>query len=260
MRHLGFAAVLGLALVGAGAAVAGPARAAEEVELPHEHWSFQGFFGTYDRAALVRGFQVYRDICANCHSLKMIAYRNLVGPGGLGLDEETVKGLAASLPVTDGPDEKGEMFERPGRLSDYIPPPFPNDNAARSNNNGALPPDLSLIVKAREGGTDYLHALLTGYEEPPAGFALLEGMQYNKYFPGHQIAMPPPLSDDGVKYADGTPATVDQMARDVSQFLTWAAEPKLEDRKKTGVGVVLFLIVLTCMLYAVKRKVWAPLH
>jgi ubiquinol-cytochrome c reductase cytochrome c1 subunit len=259
MRRLGLAALLGLALVGAGAVVAGPARAAEEIELPHEHWSFQGFFGTYDRAALQRVFQVYRDICANCHSLKLIAFRNLVGPDGIGLEEEAVKAMAAADEVPDL-DDKGEPTTRPARLSDYIPPPFPNELAAKANNNGALPPDLSLMAKAREGGTDYIHALLTGYEEPPQGFALLENLNYNKYFPGHQIAMPPPLSDDGVKYADGTPATVDQMARDVSQFLTWTAEPKLENRKKTGVGVVLFLIVLTCMLYAVKRRVWAPLH
>jgi ubiquinol-cytochrome c reductase cytochrome c1 subunit len=245
-------------LLGSAAAV----QAKGDAEIPIRHWSFEGFFGTYDRAALVRGLQVYRDICANCHSLKLVAFRHLDGgDGGLGLDAEEVKAIAASYTVSDGPNDQGEMYQRPGKPSDFFPPPFPNEQAARFGNNGALPPDLSLIVKAREGGTDYVHALLTGFsDEPPPGFKLQEGMHYNEYFPGHQIAMPPQLSDGGVTYADGTPATVDQMASDVAQFLTWAAEPKLEDRKQTGVGIVLFLIVLTGMLYAVKRKVWAELH
>ncbi|MBX6321749.1 MAG: cytochrome c1 [Rhodospirillaceae bacterium] len=247
--------LLGLLAFGA----AQPAGAAESITLPTRHWSFEGFFGTYDRAALQRGFEVYRQVCSACHSLNMIAFRNL-GPDGLGLSDDEVKAIAASYQVTDGPNDQGEMFQRPGKPSDYIPPPFPNEQAARAANNGALPPDLSLIAKAREGGADYIHALLTGFVEPPADFKVLEGMHYNAYFPGHQIAMPPPLSDGAVTYADGTPATVDQMASDVAQFLTWTAEPKLENRKQTGVGVVLFLVVLTGMLYATKRKVWAALH
>lgn len=231
------------------------AQAAETPALPERHWTFDGLFGTYDRGALQRGLQVYLDVCAGCHSLSLVAFRDLQA---IGLDEEQVNAIAASKTVTDGPNDEGEMFERPGRASDRIPPPFPNEQAARFNNNGAYPPDLSLMAKARDDGSNYIAALLTGYVDPPADFDLLEGMNYNLYFPGHQIAMPPPLSD--VEDENGNVITVEQQAVDVAHFLTWAAEPKLEQRKRTGVKVILFLIVLTALLYAVKRKVWADAH
>jgi ubiquinol-cytochrome c reductase cytochrome c1 subunit len=246
---LATAALIGLA--------AESVQAAETATLPVEHWSFQGIFGTFDRAALRRGFQVYREVCSACHSMNLLHYRNLQE---IGFSEDEVKQIAASVQVTDGPNDAGEMYERPGRPSDTFKAPFPNEQAARAANNGALPPDLSLIVKARAGGADYLHAILAGYGEPPPDLKLAEGMNYNKYFPGHQIAMPPPLSEGAVTYADGTKATVDQMAFDVANFLAWAAEPTLEERHYTGVKTVLFLIVLTALLYAVKRKVWAEVH
>jgi ubiquinol-cytochrome c reductase cytochrome c1 subunit len=232
-------------------------KAAETPAPPSEHWSFQGIFGTYDRAALRRGFQVYKEVCSACHSMNLLYYRNL---REIGFSEDEVKQIAASVQVTDGPNDAGEMYERPGRASDSFKAPFANEQAARAANNGALPPDLSLIIKARAGGADYVHAILTGFGEPPPDVKLFQGMNYNKYFPGHQIAMPPPLSEGAVTYADGTKATVDQMALDVSNFLAWASEPTLEERHYTGVKTVLFLIVLTALLYAVKRKVWAEVH
>ncbi|MPY71307.1 MAG: cytochrome c1, partial [Alphaproteobacteria bacterium] len=175
--------------------------AAEAVKIPTQDWPFGGLFGTFDRGALQRGFQVYNNVCAGCHSLRLVAYRNLQE---IGLSEDQVKEIAASKEVTDGPNDAGEMFKRPAQPSDKFVSPFPNDNAARAANNGALPPDLSLMVKARKGGADYLHALMTGYKEPPAGVTMPEGMSYNAYFPGHNIAMPPPLSEGGVEYADKT--------------------------------------------------------
>jgi ubiquinol-cytochrome c reductase cytochrome c1 subunit len=248
-------ALLTAALIGTGGASI--ALAAEAPALPELHWSFQGIFGTYDRAALARGFQVYKEICSNCHSMNLMHYRNLQD---IGFTEDQVKQIAASVQVTDGPNDAGDMFERPGRPSDTFKPPFPNENAARAANNGALPPDLSLIVKARAGGADYVYGILTGFGDPPADMKMAQGMNYNKYFPGHQIAMPPPLSDGAVTYPDGTKATVDQMASDVSNFLAWASEPKLEERHFIGVKSVLFLIVLTVLLYGVKRKIWAAVH
>lgn len=223
--------------------------------LPKVEWSFDGPFGTYDRAAMQRGLQVYREVCSACHGLKYIAFRNLAD---LGYDEGEIKALAAEYTVVDGPNDEGEMFERPGRPSDYFPSPFPNEKAAAASNNGAAPPDLSLMAKARVGGPDYIHALLTGYDEPPADFP--EGANYNTYFPGHQIAMAPPLFEDGVEFADGTPATVEQQSKDVAHFLMWTAEPKMESRKGMGIKVLIFLVVFTGVLYAVKRKVWADVH
>ena len=236
---------------------AGPAMA-EVGKPPARDWSFDGMFGTFDRGAVQRGFQVYQEVCAACHSLKLVAYRNL---SGIGLSEDQIKAIAAEVEVTDGPNDEGEMFQRPAKPSDRFVKPFANDNAARAANNGALPPDLSLMVKARKGGADYLHALLTGYkEEPPAGIKLSEGMNYNLYFPGNQIAMAPPVADDAVEYADGTKATADQIATDVATFLAWAAEPELEERKRLGIKVLLFLIVLTAMMYALKRQIWSDQH
>ena len=237
---------------------AGPVIAAEGIKLPARNWSFTGMFGTFDRGSQQRGLQVYLEVCASCHSLRLLAYRNLAG---IGFSEDQIKAIAAEAEVTDGPNEEGEMFDRPARPSDRFASPFPNDNAARASNNGALPPDLSLMTKSRKGGADYLHALLTSYkEEPPAGFKLGEGMQYNVFFPGNQIAMAPPLADDVVEYADGTKATAKQIATDISTFLAWTAEPELEERKRLGIKVLLFLIVLTAMLYAVKRQIWKDLH
>ena len=225
---------------------------------PAEEWSFDGLFGTFDRAQLQRGFQVYKEVCHSCHGLKFIAFRNLQA---LGFTPDQVAAIAAEFEVQDGPNDEGDMFMRAAKAADRMPSPFANDQAARVANNGALPPDLSLIVEARKGGADYIYGVLTGYREtPPEGVTLSEGMFYNEYFPGHQIAMPPPLSDDRVTYADGTQATLGQEAKDVVAFLTWAAEPNLEDRKRLGVSVLLFVLVLTAMLYALKRHIWSDVH
>ena len=233
------------------------AQAAEGVAIPEQKWSFDGIFGQFDLAQLQRGFQVHREVCSACHSLKYVAFRNLAE---LGYNADEIKAVAAEYDIEDGPDDEGEMFTRPGKPSDRFPPPFPNDNAARASNGGALPPDLSLVAKARFGGPNYIHALMVGYEEPPADFELMDAMSYNAYFPGHQIAMAPPILDDAVEYADGTPATTDQMARDVSAFLMWAADPKMAERKSMGFKVLLFLIIMTGVLYASKRKIWADVH
>lgn len=258
-RALGLA---GFAL-GAVLAAASPAFAAGgHVEKPPRmEWTFAGPFGFYDDAQLQRGFKVFREVCAACHSMKKLSFRNLAEPGGPGFTEEQVKALAAEYTVQDGPNEAGEMFERPGRPSDRFPSPFPNELAARAANGGAYPLDLSLIAKNRAGGENYVYALLTGYRDnPPPGFVLGDGMYYNDWFAGHQIAMAPPLMADRVTYADGTPATVERMAKDVSTFLAWAASPHLEARNSLGVKVMLFLFIFTGLLYATKRKIWKNLH
>ena len=236
---------------------AGAAQAAEGAALPARDWSFSGIFGKYDRGAMQRGFQVYQEVCSGCHSIRLIAFRNLEA---LGFDEDEIKAIAAEYSVEDGPDDEGEMFERPALPPDRIPSPFPNSKAAAASNNGAVPPDLSLMVKARDGGADYVHAFLTGYADPPDGVELLDVQNYNLYFPGNLTAMAPPLDEDVVEYADGTPATVEQMASDIVTFLAWAAEPTMEERKRMGIKVILFLLIFTGVLYAVKRKVWADLH
>ncbi len=230
---------------------------------PHRHWHFQGPFGTYDRAAAQRGYQVYAEVCAACHSMSLMAYRNLME---LGLTEAQVKGLIKDIQVPDLNDD-GAPIERPAKLSDRFKKPFPNEAAAAADNNGKAPPDLSVIVKAREGGPDYIHALLTGYvpyekltPEQIKEFAVTKDDNFNTYFPGHKIAMAPPLADDKVTYADGTKATLSQEAADVTEFLAWASEPHMEDRKKTGVRVILFLLALAGLMYAVKRTVWADKH
>lgn len=242
-----------------GVLAAGPAQAAgNAAKLVKQDWSFQGVFGTYDRGALKRGFQVYSEICAGCHSLKYVAYRNLEE---IGLSKEEIKEYAAEFEVEDGPDDDGEMFMRPARPSDRFVPPFANDKAARASNNGALPPDLSLMVKARMGGPDYLYGLLTRYhEEAPEGVEISEDMSYNEVYPGHQIAMAPPLEDESVEYEDGTPATLEQHAKDITVFLAWAASPEMEQRKSLGIKVILFLIVWTGMLIAWKKRIWARVH
>ena len=245
---LAAAAVLGFGL-------AAPAEAAEG-EMPKHGWSFEGVFGTFDTEALQRGFQVYEEVCAGCHGVKYLNFRHL---GDIGFGENEVKAIAAEYEVEDGPDEgRRDVYARGHSVRPHFRFRTPTTTRRRASNNGALPPDLSLVAKARVGGPDYLYALLTGYEEePPEGVEVAEGMNYNAYFPGNQIAMPPPLFEDGVEYTDGTAASVAQQAEDVSHFLMWAAEPKLEARKHMGVKVVLFLIVLTALFYASKRKVWA---
>lgn len=245
------------ALVAAASMLGHPARAAENGGLVDMSWQHDGLFGTFDRAAAQRGFQVYREVCSACHGLTYIAFRNLAE---LGFSEEQIRALAAEYSVEDGPNDEGEMFERPAVPADPIPPPYPNPQAARVANGGALPPELSLITKARAGGTDYVYSLMVGYEEPPADEPEREALYYNAYFPGHWIAMPPPLSEGVVSYEDGTEATVPQMAADVATFLTWAGEPTLEERKQTGLKVTLFLIVFTGLAYATMRKIWADAH
>lgn len=236
---------------------AAPGQAAEGIAIPERSWSFDGAFGSYDRAAMQRGFQVYREVCAGCHGLKRVAFRNL---SDLGYNVDEIKAVAAEYDIQDGPNDEGEMFTRSGIPADRFPSPFPNDNAARASNGGALPPDLSLITKARTGGGNYIFALMTGYVDPPGDFELLEGLNYNAYFPGHQIAMASPLFEDSVEYADETPATIDQMSSDVAHFLTWAADPHMEARKGMGLKVIIFLLIMTGLFYASKRKIWADLH
>jgi ubiquinol-cytochrome c reductase cytochrome c1 subunit len=252
MRRLA-AAVAALALV------ALPALAQEEAEppLPHPGWSFDGVFGTFDRAALQRGFEAYDQVCSNCHSMNLLHYRDLAA---LGYTDDQIKAIAAQKQVDAAPNDAGDVVKRPAQPADAFVAPYANEQAARAAHNGALPPDLSLIIKAREGGADYCYGILTGFENAPANFKLNDGMSYDEYFPGHQIAMPQPLSDDSLTFADGTKATLPQEAHDVCTFLSWAAEPKMEERKETGAKVVLFLLVMTGVLYAAKRKIWADLH
>jgi cytochrome c1 len=260
MRKFLISGALALAALTAGAV----AIAAESTVHPkHMHWHFKGPFGTYDRAAAQRGFQVYKEVCSSCHSLSLVAYRNLMA---LGLTENQVKGIIADITVPDIGDD-GAAIERPARLSDRFKKPFPNELAAAAANGGKAPPDLSVMAKARENGPDYIHALLNGYvpfeKLTPAQvkeFGVTKDDYFNTYFPGHRIAMPPPLSDDRVTYADGTKATVDQMSLDVVEFLAWASEPHLEDRNRTGVRVILFLLALAGLMYAVKRQVWSDKH
>lgn len=255
MRILRFAQA---AAAAAAVALSAPAASAAGggMEYESQDWSFSGIFGTIDPAAAQRGYQVYREVCSSCHAMNLMAYRYLEG---IGVPEDAVKALAsqAEIAITD---DEGEPATRPRLPSDRFPNPFPNEKAARAANGGAYPPDLSLIAKARADGPNYLYALLTGYEDPPADFELNDGMYYNAAFEGHQIAMAPPLFEDGVTFADGTPATVDQMARDVTTFLVYAAEPHMDERKRTGLKVVLFLFILSVMLYFVKKKVWADVH
>lgn len=251
-------AVAGMSLIGLAA------NAQEEVPPPKVNWSFAGPFGTFDRGALQRGFQVYEEVCSRCHSMSLLRYGDL-GPdgpgGGIGYSEEQVKAFASTKQVTDGPNDAGEMFQRPGRPSDPFVAPFPNEKAARAALNGALPPDQSLIIKARPDGPNYVYGILTGYKDPPPpGVKITEGRYYNEYFPGHQIAMPPPLAGNDVTYADGTKATLDQEAQDIVTFLTWASEPTMEVRKYTGAKVLIFLVFMTGLLFGAKRKIWADVH
>jgi cytochrome c1 len=231
-------------------------------------WSFDGPFGVYDRAALQRGFQVYKEVCSNCHSLSRIAFRNLADAGGPGFSPEQVAALAAGYKVAAEPNDQGKTTDDMGQpltraavASDYFPPPFPNEKATRAAMNGALPPDLSLIVKAREGHQDYVYSILTGFgQKPPPNEKMARGMKYNPYFPRHQIAMPPPLANGSVTFADGTPNTIDQEAHDVVTFLAWASEPRMEERKRTGFNVILFLVAFSTLMYFTYRRIWHGRH
>lgn len=246
-----------LALVVGSLAIPSVVSAAGSAEkAPHQHWHFSGMTGTFDKAAMQRGLKVYREVCAACHSLDLVAYRNLTD---LGYTEDQVKNIAAEYTVTDGPDDEGEMFERPAMPSDHFVSPYANDKQAVAA-NGAMPPDLSLITKARHHGSDYVYALLTGYEDAHHGHDVPEGKHWNKYFPGHVISMAPPLSDGMIAYEDGSPETVEQYAYDVVNFLTWAADPYLEQRKQTGLKVLIFLLAFAGVMYAVKRKIWKDVH
>tara|TARA_A100001011_G_C14210421_1_gene799640 strand:- start:389 stop:1159 length:771 start_codon:yes stop_codon:yes gene_type:complete len=228
----------------------------KSLELIEQNWPFDGFFGRFDYASIQRGFQVYREVCAACHGIRHIYFRDL---GSIGYDNEELKSIASEYEIIDGPNDEGEMYERFAKPSDKFVGPYSNMNEARSANNGAYPPDLSLITKARAGGADYIYNLLNGYKDPPEEFELSEGMYYNIFYPGNQIAMPAPISDDIVEYLDDTPATQDQIIRDITSFLVWTAEPELEVRKSMGVKVLFFLVLITLMLLAVKRKIWSDL-
>jgi len=227
--------------------------ATTNVELMKQNWPFDGIFGRFDESSLQRGFQVYREVCAACHGIRHISYRDLKG---IGYTNDEIKVIAADYEVMDGPNDDGEMFEREARPSDKFVGPYENDKIARLANNGAYPPDLSLIVKARADGANYLYSLLNGYKEFPDNFEASEGMYYNEFYPGNQIAMPSPLMDDILEYSDGTEATQSQIAKDVTSFLAWTAEPELEERKSLGVKTLFFLILITIMLLGVKRKIW----
>jgi cytochrome c1 len=271
--------ILAVVVVGFAAAFAAPASAqlAEQVPPPRLTWSFAGPFGHYDQAQLQRGFKIYREVCSACHSLNLVSFRNLAEPGGLGYSEAQVAALAAQYKIKDL-DDKGEPIERPGRPADHFPPPFPNELAAKAS-FGVAPPDMSTLAKARtyqrgfpwfvfdmftqyqEQGPDYIAAILKGYRDPPPkGFQLPPGGHYNEYFPGHNIAMPPPLTAGQVKYDDGSPETMDQYSKDVAAFLMWASEPHLDARKRIGFQVIVFLIVLSGLLYFTKKKVWSSVH
>jgi cytochrome c1 len=263
MMRFGIKAGLAAAImaVGLSAAVSAPANAAGDAKHPAEmNWQFDGLFGTYDRNALRRGFQVYKEVCASCHSLNQIAFRNLSQEGGPEFSEAEVKAIAKEYLVEDGPDDYGDMFERDALPRDKFPSPYPNENAARAANGGAYPPDLSLITKARGGGADYIHALLSGYEEAPEGVEMRAGLYYNPYMAGGKIAMPVPLLEELVEYSDGTEATVEQMSMDVTHFLNWTAEPELEERKRMGFMVLIYLTIFAGLMFFSMRKIWADLH
>lgn len=280
IKSRSIAVILGLAALAAGFSTAANA-AGGEIEIERQSWSFSGMTGTYDSQQLQRGFGVYKEVCAACHSLERIAFRNLAEPGGPEFNEEQVKALAATYEVPDEPNDEGEVKPRPARLADRFPQLFANENAARAAQNGALPPDLSVIAKARgiaytgtwyqhpfsmlrdivtsyqEGGADYLYALLTGYKDAPKGVEVPDGMNYNAAFPGHMIAMANPLSADLGIYNDGTPETLENYARDVSAFLSWASDPTLNKRKEMGWAVMIFLLITAVLLYVSKRQIWA---
>ena len=234
--------------------------AAEKVEYLTTDWSFKGLFGKFDRSALQRGYHVYTEVCSSCHSMKYLSYRNLAQEGGPEFTEAEAKAIAASFEVTDGPNSDGEMFTRPGKLSDKFVMPYENVKAAQAANGGAYPPDMSVLVKARGGGVDYIYSLLQGYEDPPAGVTLDDGVYYNKYMYGNKIKMANQLSDGLIEYSDGTKATVEQMSKDVTTFLMWAAEPHLESRHKMGFKAIVYLIILTILVYFSMKRIWSRIE
>jgi len=225
--------------------------------LPQHEWSFEGITGTFDRGALQRGYQVYSEVCSGCHSMKLLYYRDLID---IGFSEDQVKAIASEFTVIDGPNDEGEMFERDARPADRFVSPYLNDNEARANNNGAYPPDLSVITKAKKDGANYIYNLLLGYKDPPGDMEVGEGMYYNIYMEGNQIAMPQPIYDESVDYADGTNNSAEQIAEDLVVFLTWAAEPELEVRKNLGIKVILFFIVLGFIIFLAKNHLWREVH
>ena len=231
--------------------------AAEKIEYLKTDWSFKGLFGKFDRGSLQRGYQVYTEVCSSCHSMKYLSYRNLSEKGGPEFTETQAKAIAASFEVTDGPNSDGEMFTRPGKLSDKFVMPYENVKAAQAANGGAYPPDMSVLVKARPDGANYIYSLLQGYEDPPIGVTLDEGVHYNKYMYGNKIKMANQLSDGLVEYGDGTNATVEQMSKDVTTFLMWAAEPHLEARHQMGFKSIVYLIILTILVYFSMKRIWS---
>ena len=231
--------------------------AAEKTDLLKIDWSFKGLFGKFDRGSLQRGYQVYSEVCASCHSMKYLSYRNLSEKGGPEFSVEQAKAIAASFEITDGPNADGEMFTRPGKLSDKFLMPYANDKEAQAANGGAYPPDMSVLAKARSGGADYLYSILLGYVDPPEGITLDDGVYYNKYMYGNNIKMAKPLEDDLVEYSDGTIASEEQMAKDVVTFLMWSAEPHLESRHRMGFKVIVYLIILTILVYFSMKKIWS---
>ena len=272
--------IFALVLVAMLAALAQPASAqlTEQVPPPRLKWSFAGPFGKYDEAQLQRGFKIYKEVCANCHSLEMVSFRNLADAGGPGFSEAQVEALASEYKVKDL-DDQGNQIERAGRPADYFPAPFANELAAKAANGGTAPPDMSTLAKARsysrgfpwfifdavtqyqEQGPDYIAAIVTGFKDPaPADFKLPPGAHYNEYFPGHAIAMPPPLQPGQVTYDDGSPQTMEQYSKDVAAFLMWAAEPHLDARKRIGFQVMIFLLVFAGLMYFTKKKVWSAVH
>jgi len=289
-----YATVIAILVLGGFYLYGSPARAAGGgEELKHVDWSFEGVFGTYDTNQIRRGYKVYKQVCASCHGLKYLYYRNLTDPAGPAFTEGQAVAIAEEYEVEDGPNSDGDMFMRPAKLTDRFKEPFANEEIAKLANNGAVPPDLSLMAKARMGGANYIYSLLTGYEDAPAGEEMLPGLYYNKYFPGHAIAMAPPLIEGILEYeepaaeggdaakdaaatgdaakegdhgsdahaaAPAPKATVEQMSKDVSAFLMWAAEPHLPERKRTGFVVMLYLAILAGLLYFTTRKLWANLH
>ncbi len=234
--------------------------AGEKQTLLKQDWTFQSFFGKFDRASLQRGYQVYTEVCASCHSMKYLSYRNLYEKGGPEFSKEQAKAIAANFEVTDGPNSDGEMFTRPGKLSDKFVMPYANDEEAKLSNGGAYPPDMSVLLKARAGGADYIYSVLLGYEDPPEGMKLDDGVYYNKYMYGNKIKMPQQLYEDLVTYSDGTPATPEQMAKDVTTFMAWTAEPKLEERHKFGFRAIIYLIILTILVYFSMKKIWSRIE
>ena len=234
--------------------------ASEKQSLLKQDWTFKSFFGKFDRASLQRGYQVYTEVCASCHSMKYLSYRNLAEKGGPEFSIDQAKAIASNFEVNDGPNSDGEMFTRPAKLSDKFVMPYANIEEAKISNGGAYPPDMSVLVKARAGGADYIYSVLLGYEDPPEGIELDDGVYYNKYMYGNKIKMPPQLYEDLVTYADGTAASPEQMAKDVVTFLSWSAEPKLEERHKFGFRAIAYLIILTILVYFSMKKIWSRIE